>query len=193
MPNRPLGFDVVARGHHEPKDAPATAPAGGDADTNPSTSTRVQRSRDPKALSPERLDAGVRTSRMLSRCASHSCHQAGIERALDVSAETVSKWCDPDEKAAMTVRDVYASPRSFRRAVGQALLESADDNAPGQSLETDEHLLALGEKLGAAMHELREAKRDGVKTPDERNRIAAKLREVVEQANAALRDEERAR
>lgn len=165
---------------HVPDDGSPSEGAAGESHTNASPRTDVQVEREAKRISDVRRAASAPSSRMLARAAAETKGgQAAIARALSVTATTVSRWLDEEDDAAMTFRDVCAAPKSFRRALGALLIQSADEESPiAPSLTHEQHILALMSELG------------DVSRADQRDieRLDRELSEVADAANRARRD-----
>lgn len=125
---------------------------------------------------------------MIARAAAHSCSQAGIARALGVSHALVTRWADPTDPLSMTLRDVVACPRSFRRELGKELVSGADDDETLAHIPIEQHALLIGAATGELLGALAQAKADGEIDAAELKRLEQVIARIRARVGAADRE-----
>lgn len=67
-----------------------------------------------------------KTVTLAAALASTNVSREALAQARGVSRPRVSQWADPDHEAEPNLRHIHAMPKAVRRAIGAALVESAD-------------------------------------------------------------------
>jgi hypothetical protein len=152
---------IAEKVDHASEDAAQSSDPKGPADAN----TLTQKRGSQRRVTPKLQAGRAKAADAIARAA--ACvpgKQAGAARSIDATESHFSQWCNPSHRKAgmLALGDLIASDSpSFKRAVAQELLMSADadDASTPESLELYLHI--ANAEVGDINRELALAKRKG--------------------------------
>ena len=170
--------------------AAASAPAGEPAAVQPAPAAPRVQLAGSRRLSPKRQASAARASRRIQLAITVAgSSQGACAKALEVHPSVVAEWCDEENAAALTLRDLELLPVGVQRAYHAARLAELDAGTPLVSLGIERRLRRLVSRCGQSAEATDEAlEDDDTITPDEALAILPSVRGAKDEAAAIERE-----